>query len=84
MKGKMKMMESKFSKLLLAFVLTSILLTSQASAFENGQTATLVIGQADFTSNVSSTTSNTVKSPRGITFDSSGNLWVGDRNNHES
>jgi len=71
-------MESKFSKLLLTFVLSSILLTSQASAFENGQTATLVLGQADFTSNVSTTTSSSVKSPRGIAFDSSGNLWVSD------
>ncbi|MEX0656921.1 MAG: NHL repeat-containing protein [Nitrosopumilaceae archaeon] len=75
-------MKPKFCKLLFVFVLASTLLTSQAFAFENGQTATLVLGQADFTSNNSGTTASTLQSPRGIAFDSSGNLWVVDSTNN--
>ncbi|HJT10154.1 MAG TPA: NHL repeat-containing protein [Candidatus Nitrosotalea sp.] len=51
-----------------------------------GQSASLVIGQGDFTHGLqnrgSFTSANTISSPDGISFDSSGNLWVADGNNN--
>jgi sugar lactone lactonase YvrE len=49
--------------------------------FSNGENQTLVLGQANFTGgnnldNVA--TQSDLNSPRGIAFDSSGNLWVAD------
>jgi sugar lactone lactonase YvrE len=57
--------------------------------FTNGMSATLIIGQANLTSEgcnkglgAGSPTSSSICIPRGITFDSSGNLWVSDANNN--
>jgi secreted PhoX family phosphatase len=49
--------------------------------FSTGESASIVIGQADFTSFASATTATGMNSPYGITFDGSGNLWVSDNKN---
>ena len=49
--------------------------------FSTGESASIVIGQADFTSFASATTATGMNSPYGITFDGSGNLWVSDNRN---
>jgi len=46
--------------------------------FSTGMNASLVIGQANFTSNVGKATQTTLYNPFGIAFDRSGNLWVAD------
>jgi sugar lactone lactonase YvrE len=46
--------------------------------FTNGMTASLVIGQINFTSNAKAVTASGFYSAAGIAFDGSGNLWVGD------
>jgi secreted PhoX family phosphatase len=48
--------------------------------FSNGESASLVIGQADFISGNSGVLpqANTLNGPKGVTFDKSGNLWVSD------
>jgi sugar lactone lactonase YvrE len=50
--------------------------------FQNNMSASLVIGQLDFNSSVPSGSPNGFSSPRGITFDSIGNLWVADSYNN--
>lgn len=49
--------------------------------FSIDQTATLVIGQENFTTNFLGVTDNSMNTPYGIIFDKSGNLWVTDGNN---
>ena len=49
--------------------------------FSNGETESLVLGQANFTGSNSATTQTNLNSPRGIAFDSSGNLWAADIGN---
>jgi sugar lactone lactonase YvrE len=49
--------------------------------FSNGETESLVLGQANFTGSNSATTQTNLNSPRGIAFDSSGNLWAADLGN---
>ena len=44
--------------------------------------ADLVLGQPDFTTNTSGTTATTLKQPKGLAVDSSGNVWVGDTSNN--
>ena len=44
-------------------------------------TATLVLGQPDFTSNGSDTTASTLWCPFGVSVNSSGNVWVADNQN---
>ena len=46
--------------------------------FANGESASVVIGQSDFTSSGTATTASGLNFPRGVAFDSSGNLWVAD------
>jgi secreted PhoX family phosphatase len=46
--------------------------------FSNGEAASIVIGQPNFTSSASNTTATTLNQPDGIAFDSSGDLWVSD------
>jgi sugar lactone lactonase YvrE len=43
-----------------------------------GGAATVALGQTDLTSKTAGTTATTLKETAGITFDSSGNLWVAD------
>jgi secreted PhoX family phosphatase len=44
--------------------------------------ASLVIGQADLVSSGAATTATGLGFPTGVTFDSAGNLWVGDTGNN--
>ena len=46
--------------------------------------ADLVLGQPNFTSNASGTTATTLNLPRGVSVDSSGNVWVADTNNRRT
>ena len=46
--------------------------------FATGMAASLVIGHADFTSNTYGTSAIWLRSPEGLAFDTSGNLWVAD------
>jgi sugar lactone lactonase YvrE len=50
--------------------------------FTTGEAASLVIGQTDFTSSGSATTSTGLFYPSAVVFDSSGNLWVADSGNN--
>lgn len=54
----------------------------KGSGFTNGESASLVLGQSDFTSSGSATTATALSEPIGLAFDSSGNLWVGDIGNN--
>ena len=49
--------------------------------FATAMAATLVIGQANFTSFGSALTASGLDVPRGIAFDHAGNLWIGDTSN---
>jgi len=49
--------------------------------FSTGESASLVIGQAGFTSDFAATSSRGLNFPAGLSFDSSGNLWVVDSGN---
>jgi secreted PhoX family phosphatase len=49
--------------------------------FFTDESATLVIGQESFTTNLAGITNDSLNTPYGITFDKSGNLWVTDGNN---
>ncbi len=57
-----------------------------ATAFTSGQAASIVIGQATFTANAANRggapTAATLFSPANVAVDSSGNLYVADRDNH--
>jgi sugar lactone lactonase YvrE len=50
--------------------------------FTNGMSANLVIGQPDFTSSNPATSQAGLYGPVSLIFDSGGNLWVVDSNNH--
>ena len=52
--------------------------------FTSGMSASLVIGQSDFTTAGSSTSQNGLYAPNGVAFDSGGNLWVADRFNNRT
>jgi sugar lactone lactonase YvrE len=49
--------------------------------FSNGEAASKVIGQTNFTSNTSGTTQSNLKQPAGVATDPSGNGWVADEAN---
>ncbi len=46
--------------------------------FASGMAATLVLGQAGFTTRTAEVSASTLAVPSGLVFDSSGNLWVAD------
>ena len=50
--------------------------------FSNGMNASVVIGQANFTSSGTATTQNGLSYPFGVATDSAGNLYVADDNNN--
>jgi streptogramin lyase len=52
--------------------------------FTSGMSASLVIGQSDFTTAGSSTSQNGLYGPEGVAFDSAGNLWVADTFNNRT
>jgi len=52
-----------------------------AAAMTDGSAAEAVLGQTDFTSNVTGTTATTLFYPRALAIDASGNLWVADWDN---
>jgi sugar lactone lactonase YvrE len=53
----------------------------RGTGFTDGEDAAIVIGQADFTSDVCATTQNGLCLPGGLTFDSKGNLFVAEEGN---
>ena len=53
----------------------------KGNGFTTGESASLVIGQSDFTSNASRSTAAGMGAPENVVFDSSGNLWVVDFTN---
>ncbi|MDA4117846.1 MAG: NHL repeat-containing protein [Thaumarchaeota archaeon] len=52
------------------------------SPLTDGESASLELGQPSFTSSIAATTQSRFFAPTGLTFDSSGNLWVADVNNN--
>ncbi len=62
--------------LLLVLLLLSYSTLSYAHAFQNGENASIVLGQTNYTSDNVSSTQSGLGNPDAITFDSSGNLWV--------
>ncbi|MFZ3213647.1 MAG: hypothetical protein WA188_19250 [Terriglobales bacterium] len=52
--------------------------------FANGMSATLVLGQASFTTSAAATTQSGLSAPFGIAFDSSGALVVADSGNNRT
>ncbi len=69
----------------MATILSMLLLSTsvtRAHAFTNGQSASLVIGQKDFTSGSPGGSQSRLSGPLWTIIDSSGNLWVGDINNN--
>jgi sugar lactone lactonase YvrE len=50
--------------------------------FTNGQSAALVIGQKNFTTNLQTTSQDGLSGPAQVVFDSSGNMWVSEFANH--
>jgi len=59
-----------------------VLMFSDAANLAPGAAASLVLGQEDFNSNPSATTSDGMSAPIGLTVDASGNLFVADTGNH--
>jgi len=53
-----------------------------AANLATGGAATVALGQSDLTSMSTGNTATAVDTPEYITFDSDGNLWLSDRNNH--
>jgi hypothetical protein len=58
-----------------------VLMFPHASTAGNGESATLVLGQTNFTNNSPGTTSSTMYYPYGVWGDAAGNLYVGEAGN---
>ena len=79
----MGLVASSIKKILAIISLTLLLVpASNVFAFSNGQPATIVVGQAGFTTGTFGTTASTLDFPAAAAFDSSGNLGVVDQNNN--
>jgi hypothetical protein len=66
---------------ILAAVLVLMVLVSTARlafAFSNWQSASLVVGQSNFTDSFFATSVSGLWGPTNVAFDSHGNLWVAD------
>jgi DNA-binding beta-propeller fold protein YncE len=73
---------TRTGRILLALALFAQLLHT-AAAFTNGQAASLVLGQPDFTSSAFVTTASGMSLPTGVAVDpTSGKLFVADSGNH--
>jgi len=59
-----------------------VLRWSSAAKMTNGAAAEAVLGQPDFTTNTSGTSSTKMARPYGITVDAAGRLWVSDLSNN--
>jgi len=59
-----------------------VLMYPKGAGFTTGESATVVLGQINFTSAVPDTTQTTFTNPTDLSFDSSGNLWVVDDDNN--
>ena len=59
-----------------------ILRFANSAALANGASAEAVIGQPDYTTATSGTSSSTLNLPYGLHVDGSGRLWVADYSNH--
>jgi len=72
------------NKFFTVLLFISILISPMASAFafSNGQAASIVIGQPDFTTVTSGTGASKFTFPQGAALDATGNLWVADGNNN--
>ncbi len=55
-----------------------------STPLSTGETASLVIGQTDFTSSGSGTTQSTLAAPFSVAFDPDGDLWVADSVNNRA
>ena len=55
---------------------------SALGPWSNGQSASIVIGQKDFTSAKAATSQDGLNFPVYVVFDGSGNMWVGDTSNN--
>jgi hypothetical protein len=64
--------------LLLGAIALGLLPALHARAFSNGQPASLVLGQPDFTSKTTAAGAQGMAQPKGVEADGSGNLWVSD------
>ncbi len=64
----------------LIFIVTALggFAAGSEAQFSNGQNASLVLGQSNFTSRNGATTQSGIFFPRGVSLDSSGNVWVAD------
>ena len=67
---------------LLMILLVSSSTAQFAYAFSNGQPASKVIGQPNFTASTPAETRTGLDHPGGVAFDTHGNLWVSDFNNN--
>ena len=54
----------------------------KGGGFSDGQAASIVLGQASFTSKITATTQTGMNNPSGVAVDSSGNVWVADQGNN--
>lgn len=73
---------ARAGRILLALALCAHFV-STAVAYTNGQAASLVLGQADFTSVVAATTASGMNNPFGVAVDPiSGKIFVADTSNH--
>src|SRR6476469_4344861 len=73
---------TRAGRILLALALFALLL-STAAAFTNGQAASLVLGQPDFTSSPQATTASRMDQPTGVAIDpTSGKVFVADCSNN--
>lgn len=67
--------------ILLILLSSSAARAAQGLTFSNGQNASLVLGQTDFTSSSSGAGQTHLSDPEVLAFDGSGNLWVADSAN---
>lgn len=68
--------------ILILIPMLSSSLYSTTVAFQNGQSASIVIGQSNFTSSYSGENQTGLAGPEGIAIDSKGDVWISDSQNN--